>query len=86
MSETLTPIKCTHNHIVTDCQCNHVRTKEGKVVGYRLSLRAVCGECGQPFHFPNYIPNENEQLMNAVTAAQEAQEPKLTVIERGRKP
>ena len=27
----------------------------------------------------------DEQLMKAVTAAQEAQEPKLTVIERGRK-
>jgi hypothetical protein len=68
MDTTITPAKCEHQHIVTTAAVDAVR-RDGKIVGHRLYLEAKCNECGEPFRFPYYLPNEGEQIMAAASVS-----------------
>ena len=68
MSETVTPVKCEHQHIVTTAAVDAVRRGK-KIVSHRLYLEAKCNDCGEQFHFPNYLPNEGEQIMAAASVS-----------------
>lgn len=59
MAKTVAPIKCTHEHLSTTASAARVR-EGGRVVGYRLYVEAKCKDCGIPFHFPNYVREDDE--------------------------
>ena len=68
MGTNITPVKCEHQHLNTSSKCDCIR-RAGKVVGYRLYIEAKCQDCGELFHFPNYLPNEQEKIMNAASVS-----------------
>ena len=71
MSDIVTPVKCEHQHLNTSARCDCIR-RDNRIIGYRLSIEAKCQDCGEPFHFPNYLPNESEQVMAAASVSKRA--------------
>ncbi len=63
------PIPCQHLTLNTTAEAFVSRDDKQRVIGYQISIKAKCAQCGKPFHFPPELPENTNPKMPATQAS-----------------